>query len=151
MGKVDGSLGRELRSRREAAGHTRETFAAKLDVSEKTIGKWERGLAMPSAVNIRMLEKLGLIEGWLGRNGSGEKEGPQCLSQEEGDRILESLGFPGRELQDRVPSLENANERELVALFRAFSAEVQVIILKVLHLAIANPDRTAGGNRQLNP
>ena len=112
-----------------------------LSHSAKTVGKWERGLVMPSATNIRRLEKLGLIDGWLGRNGGGEMKGPRSLSPEQSDRLMRSLGFPGLELQHRVHDLKDDSERELVALFRAFPADKQAIILNVLHMVIAKPDR----------
>lgn len=141
MGKVDGSLGSELRHRRIANGDTQDTVALAVGVSAKTVGKWERGLVMPSATNIRRLEKLGLIDGWLGRSGGGEMKGPRSLFPEENDRLMRSLGFPGLELQHRVHDLKDDSERELVALFRAFPADKQAIILNVLHMVIAKPDR----------
>ena len=150
MGKVDGSLGSELRRRRIANGDTHDTLSDKIGVSEKTIGKWERGLSMPSATNIRMLEKLGLIDGWLDRNGSREAMDLQSQLPDETDRIMQSLGFPGRELQRRVRDLKDDGERELVALFRAFSEKERTIILKILHMVVANRNRTEEGNGRQN-
>ena len=141
MGKVDRSLGRELRRRRIANGDTHDTLAAVIGVSAKTIGKWERGLVMPSATNIRLLEKLGLIEDWLGRNGSRNKQYGQSL---ENGRFLQAPGFPETEQQSGVQEAQGTDERELVALFRAFSAEEQTVILKILHMVMGNPARTVG-------
>ena len=62
---------------------------------------------MPSATNIRMLEKLGLIDGWLDRNGSREAMDLQSQLPDETDRIMQSLGFPGRELRRRVQDLKD--------------------------------------------
>ncbi len=102
---------------------------------------------MPSATNIRLLEKLGLIEDWLGRNGSSNKQYGQSL---ENGRLLQAPGFPETEQQSGVQEVHGTGERELVALFRAFSAEEQTVILKVLHVVMANPDRTIGGNGRQN-
>lgn len=143
MGKIDRALGRELRLRRTADGDTLDTLAARLGVSDKTIGKWERGVAMPSATNIRMLEKLGLIEGWLGRNGSSGRPGGQPPSPEAGDRIMQTLGFPESELRLRVQDFLDAGERELVALFRTFPTDERSTILKILHVVVA---RCGAGN-----
>ena len=147
MGKIDRALGRELRLRRTADGDTLDTLAASLGVSDKTIGKWERGVAMPSATNIRMLEKLGLIEGWLGRNGSGGRPDRQPPSPAAGDRIMQTLGFPESELRLRVQDLRDAGERELVALFRTFAADERNTILQILHLVVARP----GAENRLQP
>ena len=141
MGKVDRSLGRELRRRRIANGDTHDTLAAGIGVSAKTVGKWERGLVMPSATNIRLLEKLGLIEGWLGRNGSGNKQYGQSLGNR---RFLQAPGFPEPEPQSGTQEVQGTSERELVALFRAFSPEEQTVILEILHMVMGSPARTAG-------
>ena len=96
MGKVDRTLGREIRRRRIAGGDTLESLSGICGVSEKTIGKWERGEAMPSATNIRMLEKFGLIEDWLGRNG-GNGQHPQGARQGGNDRIARTSEHAGSE------------------------------------------------------
>ncbi|MYG53181.1 MAG: helix-turn-helix domain-containing protein [Rhodospirillaceae bacterium] len=147
MGRIDRALGRELRLRRTADGDTLDTLAARLGVSDKTIGKWERGVAMPSATNIRMLEKLGLIEGWLGRNGSGGRPDGHPPSPEAGDRIMQTLGFPESELRLRVQDFRDAGERELVALFRTFPTDERSTILQILHLVVARP----GAENRLQP
>ena len=103
---------------------------------DKTIGKWERGVAMPSATSIRMLGKLGLIKDWLGRNGSGEKQDGQSSHPEEDDRIVQTPGYPESEMRVRVQVIRDAEDRELVALFRAFSADDRRTILQILHLVI---------------
>ena len=105
---------------------------------------------MPSATNIRMLEKLGLIDGWLDRNGGREAMDLQSQLPDETDRIMQSLGFPGRELQRRVHDLKDDSERELEALFRAFSEKERTIILKILHVVIANRNREEDGNGRQN-
>ena len=134
MDKVDRSLGRELRRRRMANGDTLDSLAAKIRVADKTIGKWERGEVMPSATNIRSLEMLGLIEEWLDRNGSGAKQNRQSLPPEANDRVMQTLGYPRSELRVRVHEIQDAGERELLALFRTFVADERRTILKIFHL-----------------
>ncbi len=136
MDKIDQSLGRELRRRRTADGDTLDSLAAKLGVSDKTIGKWERGVAMPSATSIRMLGKLGLIKDWLDRNGSGDKQDGQSSHSEEDDRVIQTPQYQESEMRIRVQVIRDAEDRELVALFRAFSADERRTILEILHLVV---------------
>ena len=51
---------------------------------------------MPSATNILMLEKFGLIEDWLGRNG-GNGQHPQGARQGGNDRIARTSEHAGSE------------------------------------------------------
>ena len=136
MSKIDRSLGQELRRRRTADGDTLDSLAEKLGISDKTIGKWERSVAMPSATSIRMLGKLGLIKDWLGRNGSGDKQDGQSSHPEEDDRIMQTPGYAESEVRIRVQVIRDAEDRELVTLFRAFSADDRRTILEILHLVI---------------
>lgn len=137
MGKVDPELGGELRRRRLAGGDTLESLGSKMSVSEKTIGKWERSEAMPSATNIRMLEKFGLIEDWLGRNG-GNGLYPKGARQRTNDRIARNaLEYSRSERHGWEKMIEDACERELVAAFRAFPVNERDTILEVLQLLLA--------------
>ena len=136
MDKVDRALGREIRRRRTAGGDTLESLASKCGVSDKTLGKWERGEAMPCATNIRMLEKFGLIEEWLGRNG-GNLRHPQGARQEPNDRIANPSEHPGSELRVREKGIEDACERKLMAVFRAFAHDDRNTILEILQLVLA--------------
>ena len=136
MSKIDQSLGQELRRRRTADGDTLDSLAAKLGISDKTIGKWERSVAMPSATSIRMLGKLGLIKDWLGRNGSGDRQDGQSSHPEEDDRIMQTPGYAESEMRVRVQVIRDTEDRELVTLFRAFSADDRRTILEILHLVI---------------
>ena len=139
MGKVDPELGRELRRRRMAGGDTLESLGSKLSVSEKTIGKWERSVAMPSATNIRLLEKFGLIEEWLGRNGANGQH-PQGAREEANGRIARTSPYPGSEWRVLGKGSADACERELVTVFRAFAVDEQSTIVEVLRLILAKLD-----------
>ena len=136
MDKIDQSLGSELRRRRTADGDTLDSLAAKLGVSDKTVGKWERSVAMPSATSIRMLGKFGLIKDWLGRNGSGDKQDVQSSHSQEDDRVNQMPECPESEKRVRVQVTRDAEDREIVALFQAFSADERRTILEILHLVI---------------
>ena len=136
MGKVDPELGRELRRRRLAGGDTLESLGSKMSVSDKTIGKWERGEAMPSATNIRMLEKFGLIEEWLGRNG-GNLRHPQGARLGGNDRIARASEHPGSEPPVWTKGIEDACERELMAVFGAFAVDERNTILEILQFVLA--------------
>ena len=139
MSKVDPELGRELRRRRMAGGDTLESLGSKMGVSEKTIGKWERGVAMPSATNIRLLEKFRLIVEWLGRNGANGQHA-QGAQEEANARIARTSPYPGSERRVLEKGSEDACERELVAVFRAFAVNEQSTIVEVLRLILAKLD-----------
>ena len=83
-----------------------------------------------------MLGKLGLIKDWLGRNGSGDKQDGQSSHPEEDDRIMQTPGYAESEMRVRVQVIRDAEDRELVTLFRAFSADDRRTILEILHLVI---------------
>ena len=140
MAKVDESLGEELRQRRRAKGYTQDSLAAKLRVAEKTVGKWERYEVMPSATNIRALERLGLIEEWVGRNGSTEDR--QSPARQPNDPVMLALGYPRSELHLRVSEIQDDVERELLAIFRRFSVEEQGVILNFFCLVVARAEPT---------
>lgn len=144
MNKVDRSLGRELRRRRRASGHTLDSLAAELRVADNTIGRWERGEMIPSPSNMRALRRLGLIAGWQSRNGRGSRQGRQVFPPEKKDRVMQTLGYPRKELQVRVQRIENASERELLALYRTFAVDERRTILRIFHLVVAKPGPRRG-------
>ena len=136
MGKVDRALGEEIRRRRTAGADTLESLGSKLGVSEKTIGKWERGVAMPSATNLRLLGKFGLIEEWLRRNGANGQHS-KGARQEADDRIARTSPHPGSERRALGKGSGDACERELMTVFRAFAVDEQSTIVEVLRLILA--------------
>ena len=136
MGKVDHALGREIRRKRIAGGDTLEGLASKLDVSDKTLGKWERGETMPSATNIRMLKKFGLIEEWLDRNGANGQH-PQDACHGTNARIARASEHLGSERRVCEKGTEDACEHELMEIFRAFADHERNTILEVLRLVLA--------------
>ena len=70
------SLGMRIRRARKAAGMTQADLAEKLNYSDKSISKWERGDSDPSTSNLLALAKLfGISAEELLRNvGSPEHE-----------------------------------------------------------------------------
>ena len=136
-GKVAHSLGRELRENRRARGHTQGSMAAKIGVAENTYGRWERDEVMPSASNMRALIRLGLIGGRQDRQGSGNGQEPQPLSAEATDRVMQAPESPGSNLQDGMQAIQNASEREVLALYQSVPADKRKTVLKILHLVIA--------------
>ena len=141
MDKVDESFGEKLRHRRRHRGLTQDSLAAKLRVADKTVGKWERSEVMPSATNIRALERLGLVEGWAGRNGNAEER--QSPAPQPNDRVMQALGYPKSELRLRVAEIQDDVERELLAIFRRFSVEEQGLILNFFCLVVARAEPTS--------
>ena len=139
MGKVDRALGREIRRKRIAGGDTLEGLASKLDVSDKTLGKWERGETMPSATNIRMLKKFGLIEEWLDRNG-GNGQHPEGAHQGTNAGVAPTSEHPGSERQLWGKGIEDACDHELLTAIRAFAVDDRNTILEILQLVLAKLD-----------
>ena len=136
-GKAAHSLGRELWRNRRARGDTQGSLAAEMRVAENTYGRWERDEVTPSPSNMRALMRLGLIGGRQNRQGSGNGKEPQSLPPEATDRVMQTRGSPGSELQVNMKGTQNGGERELLALFRSFSADKRKTVLKILHLVIA--------------
>ena len=136
-GKVALSLGRELRRNRRARGHTMGSMAAKIGVAENTYGRWERDEVTPSPSNMRALIRLGLIGGRQNRQGNGNGQEPQSLSTEATDRVMQAAGSRGSDLQDGMRAIQNASEREVLALYQSVPADKRKTVLKILHLVIA--------------
>ena len=136
-GKVAHSLGRELWHNRRARGHTQGSVAAMVGVADNTYGRWERDEVMPSPSNMRALIRLGLIGGRQNRQGSGNGQEPQCLPAEATDRVLQAPGSPGLDLQVGVPAIQNASDREVLALYQSVPADKRMTVLQILHLVIA--------------
>ena len=136
-GTVAHSLGMELwRSRRER-GDSQGSLAAKIGVAENTYGRWERDEVMPSPSNMRTLLRLGLIAGRQNRQGSGNGQEPESLPAEATDRVVQTPGSPGADLQVGMQAIQNASEREVLALFQSVTADKRKTVLKILHLVIA--------------
>lgn len=136
-GKVALSLGRELRRNRRVRGHTMGSMAAKIGVAENTYGRWERDEVTPSPSNMRALIRLGLIGGRQYRQGNGNGREPQSLSAEATDWVMQTAGSPDSDLQVGVPAIQNASEREVLALYQSVPADKRKTVLKILHLVIA--------------
>jgi transcriptional regulator with XRE-family HTH domain len=51
-------IGRRIRDLREANGHTREAFAALLDVTPRTLQRYEKGDQLPSSEVLLKLQEL---------------------------------------------------------------------------------------------
>ena len=136
-GKVVHSLGTELRNNRRARGDTHGSMAAMIGVAENTYGRWERDEVLPSPSNMRALVRLGLVDGRQGRQESGHGQKPRFLPPEATDRVMHAPESPGSDLQGGMQPLRNAGEREVLALFRSFSADKRKTVLKILHLVMA--------------
>lgn len=53
-----GKIGKYIAKKRQALGYTQESLAEKLDISNRSVSKWERGLCLPDANNMARLCKL---------------------------------------------------------------------------------------------
>jgi|GEM_PF-5574763 len=106
-------------------------------VAENTYGRWERDEVTPSPSNMRALIRLGLIGGRQNPQGSGNGQEPRSLAAEASDRVVQTPGSPGSDLQVRMQAIQNAGDREVLALFQSVPADKRKTVLKILHLAIA--------------
>lgn len=51
-------FGKRLKTFRTAAGLTQKTVAQKLAVSEQAVSKWENGVCLPDAYNLKLLARV---------------------------------------------------------------------------------------------
>ena len=136
-GKVALSLGKVLRRSRRERGETQGSMAAIIGVAENTYGRWERDEVTPSPSNMRALIRLGLIGGRQNRQGCGNGQEPQFLPPEATDRVMQTPGDPGSDLQVGMQAIQNAGDGEVLALFQSLSADKRKMALEILHLVIA--------------
>ena len=136
-GKVALSMGMELQRNRRKRGDTQDSLAAKIGVAENTYGRWERGEVMPSPSNMRTLIRLGLIGGMQNLQGCGNVEEPRSLAADATGRVVQTPRSQGSDLQVGMQAIQNACEREVLALFQSVPADKQKTVLKILQLVIA--------------
>ena len=74
MRRGNARMGEEIRRNRKRAGLTQEAAGLVFGVSPSTVGKWERGQALPSAKNHRALCKAGLLDPGADRRGRRRAE-----------------------------------------------------------------------------
>ncbi len=116
---------------------TQGSVAAMAGVAENTYGRWERDEVTPSPSNMRALIRLGLIGGRQSPQGSGNGQEPRSLAAEATDRVVQTPESPGSDLQVRMQAIQNAGDREVLALFQSVPADKRKTVLKILHLVIA--------------
>ena len=107
MGKVDRTLGREIRRRRIAGGDTLESLSGICGVSEKTIGKWERsdrlrrrllrcdGADLHAPGEARRVSWMSR-ENMEARGGGGSRQMPRTLLQGAAGLAVRCVGFRTR-------------------------------------------------------
>ena len=131
MRRGDARLGEEVRRNRKRAGLTQAAVGLVFGVSPNTVGKWERGQALPSAVNYRALCKVGLLDpGADGRDGV-ERKRPQAVSPEPVEGATAVLGAEASDLVSGAGSFRDDEERLLIAMFRMLSPAQQEAFLKI--------------------
>ncbi|MDD9991548.1 MAG: helix-turn-helix domain-containing protein [Rhodospirillales bacterium] len=131
MRRGDARLGEEIRRNRKRAGLTQAAVGLVFGVSPDTVGKWERGQALPSAVNYRALCKAGLLDpGADGRDGV-ERKRPQAVPPEPVEGAIAGLGVDTSDLLSDARSFRDDEERLLIAMFRMLSPAQQEAFLKI--------------------
>ena len=125
----DARLGEEIRRNRKRVGLTLEAVGLLFRVSPNTVGKWERGQALPSARNILLLRKTGLLDP-DGRDDANRKR-PQAVSPEPVEGATAGLGADTSDPLLRAGSPGDDEERLLIAMFRMLSPAQQEAILKI--------------------
>ena len=131
MRRGDARLGEEIRRNRKRAGLTQEAVGLVFGVSPNTVRKWERGQALPSAVNYRALCKVGLLDpGADGRDGV-ERKRPQAVSPEPVEGATAVLGAEASDPLSGAGSFRDDEERLLIAMFRILSPAQQEAFLKI--------------------
>lgn len=89
---------------------SQEAFAAALGVDRKTVGRWERGEASPSAAQLATMVELGADVRYV---LVGTRE-PMTIHQP-------PSASPADGLSDRIATLTRAQRAALTALIEAFS------------------------------
>ena len=132
MRERQASIGHEIRQYRKRAGHTQESLAFEIGVERTTVGEWERGEAYPSASNMRILHRLGILNapGLSAMEGDGQS--CRSLTPEVLARIIETFECLPSELCARVERVDDDRERIVVAYFRMLSIGQQDVILEVI-------------------
>ena len=135
MGKVDRTLGRELRRSRIARGDTLESLASKLGVSTRRSGNGsEASDALRNeyshAQKVRSDRGMAGSECW-------QRAAPARRAPEANDRIARASEHPGSDRRVREKGIEDVCERELMAVFRAFAVDERNTILEILQLVLA--------------
>ena len=65
-----------------------------------------------------------------------ERAGTAILA-EATDRVMQTPGDPGSDLQVGMQAIQNAGDGEVLALFQSLSADKRKMALEILHLVIA--------------
>lgn len=91
----------------------------------------------PSPSNMRALIRLGLIGTRQNWQGSGNRQEPQSFPPETPDRVRQTQGTPGSQLQVGMRGIQRAGERKLFRLFQSLSTEKRKMALEIMHLVIA--------------
>ena len=131
MRRGDARMGEEIRRNRKRAGLTQEAAGLVFGVSPNTVGKWERGQALPSARNYRALCKAGLLDpGADGRDGA-ERKPSQVVPLEPVEGATAGLGGDTSDLVSGAGSFRDDEERLLIAMFRMLSPAQQEAFLKI--------------------
>ena len=132
MRESKASVGQEIRENRKRAGYTQENLAFEVGVERTTVGEWERGEAYPSASNIRLLQKMGILNEPEVNAAAGDGQGHRSLSPEVLARVIETFECLPSELSTRVERVEDDRERTVVAYFRTLSFGQQDGILEII-------------------
>lgn len=122
----DKSVHSRLREMREFLGLTQAELARALDVSSKTVGRWENGLAIPSN-KLTALERLGIDVVYV-------MTGQHLSVYQMAQRVQEENWAHVRDGPPPLYGLDpehDQNELELLDCFRASTPEGQEAILGV--------------------
>lgn len=113
MAEFGPEAGKRLRAARENLGLSQFEAAVKLDVTEKTVGKWERGQAKPTRQG--HWAKIEEVYGVTRRDILGEPEPAQLDRIEKMlEKLLNALVLPSeREIAERVASGESTPRPKL--------------------------------------
>ena len=127
----DARLGEEIRRNRKRAGLTQAAVGLVFGVSPNTVGKWERGQALPSAGNYRALCKAGLLDPGADRRDGAEGKRPQAVCPDPVEGAIAGLGADTSDPLSAAGSFRDDEERLLIAMFRMLSPAQQEAFLRI--------------------
>ena len=90
-------------------GVSQEQLAEALGVDRKTVGRWERGEAAPSAAQLAGMTTMGVDIRYV---LVGFREGQSGMTQTQ----TQTLGSPGGKLGDLCRRLDGLSQRQLTAI-----------------------------------
>ncbi|MSA72775.1 helix-turn-helix transcriptional regulator [Holdemania massiliensis] len=118
-----------IKELRKSCDLKQDALAAKLDVSQATIGYWETGKRSPSLAKVKKMEKIfNTKDGELVTLALLDRIGNKTIESLEETQISEKINYPSevQEIIDAMMNVDNATQKKILAGAKAFVPEAFV-------------------------